>query len=60
MTTRSVRSRSAHWTQTGLPVVLLLAAMVSFQTGASIAKTLFPLVGPIGTVAIRVGLGTIA
>jgi inner membrane transporter RhtA len=59
MTTRSVRSRSAHWTQTGLPVVLLLAAMVSFQTGASIAKTLFPLVGPIGTVAIRVGLGTI-
>jgi inner membrane transporter RhtA len=33
--------------------------MVSVQTGASIAKTLFPVVGPIGTVGLRIGFGTL-
>jgi len=42
-----------------LPVALLLAAMASVQAGASIAKTLFPLVGPIGMVSVRIALGTI-
>jgi inner membrane transporter RhtA len=32
--------------------------MVSVQVGASIAKTVFPLVGPIGMVAVRIALGT--
>ena len=42
-----------------LPTTLLLTAMVSVQAGASIAKTMFPLIGPIGMVAVRIALGTI-
>src|SRR6266567_183217 len=42
-----------------LPVALLLAAMASVQAGASIAKTLFPVVGPVGMVAVRTALGTL-
>jgi inner membrane transporter RhtA len=42
-----------------LPVTLLLAAMASVQAGASIAKTLFPLAGPIGMVAVRIAIGTL-
>jgi len=42
-----------------LPITLVLAAMASVQAGASIAKTLFPLAGPVGMVAIRIALGTI-
>lgn len=33
--------------------------MFSFQTGASIAKTLFPVLGPAGTVALRTGIATL-
>ena len=44
---------------TVLPIALLLAAMLSVQVGASIAKTLFPVVGPVGMVALRIALGTI-
>ena len=44
---------------TVLPIALLLAAMASVQMGASIAKTLFPVVGPVGMVAVRIALGTI-
>lgn len=42
-----------------LPIVLLFIAMVSIQGGAALAKTLFPLVGPQGVTAIRLGLGTL-
>jgi inner membrane transporter RhtA len=42
-----------------LPIALLMAAMLSVQAGASIAKTLFPVVGPVGMVALRIALGTI-
>jgi inner membrane transporter RhtA len=41
-----------------LPITLLVLAMASFQAGASIAKTMFPLVGAIGTVTVRIVLGT--
>jgi len=37
----------------------LLAAMTSFQAGASIAKTLIPAIGAPGTAALRVGLGAL-
>ena len=42
-----------------LPIVLVLAAMASVQMGASIAKTMFPAVGPIGMVAVRIALGSL-
>jgi inner membrane transporter RhtA len=40
------------------PIALLLLAMASFQAGASIAKTMFPLVGAVGMVTVRIVLGT--
>ncbi len=40
------------------PFAAVLVAMASVQTGASIAKTLFPLAGPAGIVALRAGFGT--
>jgi len=36
-----------------VPIALLLVAMVSIQTGATIAKSLFPLVGAPGATALR-------
>jgi inner membrane transporter RhtA len=40
-------------------IVAILAAMASFQAGASIAKTLIPRIGAPGTAALRVGLGAL-
>ena len=42
-----------------VPVALLILAMVGFQTGAALAKTLIPLVGAAGAVALRLGLATV-
>jgi len=42
-----------------LPILVLLIAMISIQGGAALAKTLFPLVGPQGVTAVRLGLGTL-
>lgn len=42
-----------------LPIVILLIAMTSIQGGASLAKSLFPLVGAPGVTAIRLALGTL-
>lgn len=42
-----------------LPVLVLLIAMISIQGGASLAKSLFPLVGAPGVTALRLALGTI-
>lgn len=41
------------------PILLLLVAMASIQTGASIAKHMFPLVGAPGASALRLGLGAL-
>ncbi|SFT51778.1 inner membrane transporter RhtA [Kosakonia arachidis] len=42
-----------------LPVLVLLIAMISIQGGASLAKSLFPMVGAPGVTALRLALGTI-
>lgn len=41
-----------------LPIIILLVAMASIQGGASLAKSLFPLVGAPGVTALRLALGT--
>jgi inner membrane transporter RhtA len=41
------------------PVAVVLLAMLSFQGGAAIAKTLLPLVGAPGAAALRLGLASL-
>ena len=42
-----------------LPIAAVVAAMVSVQSGASLAKSLFPVAGPVGMVTVRIGFGTL-
>lgn len=42
-----------------LPAVALFGSMISVNTGAAIAKQVFPLVGSTGVTALRVGIATI-
>jgi len=42
-----------------LPVIVILIAMLSIQSGASLAKSLFPVVGAPGVTALRIALGTL-
>jgi inner membrane transporter RhtA len=54
--------RLGRWSRTSpvaLPVLVLVAAMLLFQTGAAIAKTLLPLIGATGTTALRAGFGSL-
>lgn len=41
------------------PILALLAAMLSIQSGASLAKRLFPLLGTLGTTSIRLTLAAV-
>jgi inner membrane transporter RhtA len=41
------------------PIAVLLLAMASVQAGASIAKTMFPVTGPVGMVSLRIAFGTV-
>lgn len=51
----SPQKQSSIW----LPLLVLLIAMTSIQGSASLAKTLFPVVGAPGITALRLGLGTL-
>lgn len=42
-----------------MPVAVILIAMLSIQSGASLAKSLFPLVGAPGVTTLRIALGTL-
>ena len=42
-----------------MPVAALLAAMLCFQLGATLAKTLFPVVGAGGTAALRLAIASV-
>lgn len=42
-----------------LPILVILIAMISIQSGASLAKSLFSLVGAPGVTALRLALGTL-
>lgn len=46
-------------TSVWMPVTVILIAMLSIQSGASLAKSLFPLVGAPGVTALRIALGTL-
>lgn len=43
----------------GLPVAMLLIAMISVQWGASLAKGLFPILGSTGTATLRILFGAV-
>ena len=51
--------RPSRTTPVWLPVVVLIIAMSAIQSGASLAKTLFPLIGAPGVTALRLALGTL-
>lgn len=55
----SSRARSTGTAVVLIPIAALLLGMIAVQSGASLAKTLFPVAGPLGTVALRVGFGTL-
>jgi inner membrane transporter RhtA len=49
----------AKTSPTPLPITALMVAMVCFQLGATLAKSLFPLVGAGGTAALRIAIASL-
>jgi inner membrane transporter RhtA len=50
---------SSKASSTLFPIGLLLIAMISIQGGASLAKSLFPIIGAEGITTLRLGIGTL-
>ncbi|MEH2920331.1 threonine/homoserine exporter RhtA [Samsonia erythrinae] len=48
-----------HRSSSLIPVLLIFVAMLSIQSGAALAKSLFPLIGASGVTALRLCIGTI-
>lgn len=42
-----------------IPIAALIVAMLSFTSGASVAKQLFPIIGAQGTTALRLSIGAL-
>ncbi len=53
-------SINPNLSSTFIPILALIAAMASFQLGASLAKSLFPLIGAQGTTALRLLFSALA
>ncbi|BES84499.1 threonine/homoserine exporter RhtA [Pectobacterium araliae] len=49
----------SHRSSSFIPVLLIIISMLSIQSGAALAKNLFPLIGATGVTALRLGIGTI-
>ena len=58
MSFRALQNKVAA-SQTLVPVVVILIAMISIQCGAALAKSLFPSAGATGITALRLGIGTL-
>jgi inner membrane transporter RhtA len=52
-------TQAAKTSHTTLPIAALMIAMVCFQLGATLAKSLFPLVGAGGTAALRLAIASV-
>lgn len=51
--------RSLAAARLALPILATVAATMSFQLGAAVAKGLFPLAGPLGTATLRLCIGAV-